>query len=269
MERARAVNPSFAITPQNAGALLEVCRRLEGIPLAIELAASRVRMLGVEQLAEWLATHIRLLASHDPTVQARLQTLENTIRWSYDLLTPAERDLFDRLSVFAGGWSLEAMEAVGGGSCVESDKLLDVLERLIDKSLVQYDDAPDRPPRYRVLEPLRQFGRDRLRERGELTAASERHVEFFLGLFEQAEQVFVKNGVTLAWLSRLSTEQDNLRVALRWLIGRERSTERNVWQELRAGSGSIEATWPKAGAGLRRRSHWIQWRANLTSGEGT
>jgi len=199
--------------------VLELCRRLDGIPLAIELAASRVGAFGLEQLLERLATDARLLPSKDRTAVRRQRTLDDTIRWSYDLLTPGEQALFERLSVFAGGWTLEAMEAVVAAEGSGGSALLEVLERLIDKSLVQVDDAPGRPRRYRLLEPLRQFARDRLEERGEGAGASARHAAFFLELFEVAEQEFLEQYATPDLVSRLDHELGNLRVALRWLIG--------------------------------------------------
>jgi non-specific serine/threonine protein kinase len=142
VERAQAFQPDFSATAHNTPALLEVCRRVDGIPLAIELAASRVGVLSVEEIAERLRTHFRFLSSRDPAVQTRQQTLERTIRWSHDLLTQTERHLFDRLSVFAGGCSFEAMESVVGNAAVNGDDLLDVLHRLIDKSLVVVDHPP-------------------------------------------------------------------------------------------------------------------------------
>jgi non-specific serine/threonine protein kinase len=216
VERARAVQPNFAVTPRNAAALLEVCQRLEGIPLAIELAASRAGVLALEQIAERLTSHFRLLSSRDPTVAARQQTLERTIAWSYELLTAPEQRLFDRLSVFAGGWSLEAMESVASGDYLERDDLLDVLQRLVDKSLVLADHVPD-PPRYRMLETLRQFGQARLHEDGAAPAARERHATFYLGLAEEAEHELLTDADRV-WLRRLEAEHDNLRSALRWLI---------------------------------------------------
>jgi predicted ATPase/transcriptional regulator with XRE-family HTH domain len=139
IERARAIQPGLAVSPHNATAVLEICERLEGIPLAIELAASRVGAFGPEQLVERLSTDARLLISKDRTTAKRQQTLENTIQWSYDLLTPEEQSMFDRLSVFAGGWTLESMEAIAGNDD-PGVELLVVLERLVDKSMVQVDD---------------------------------------------------------------------------------------------------------------------------------
>jgi predicted ATPase len=131
VERARAAQPSFGLSPETAPGVLEICERLEGIPLAIELAASRIGAFGLEQLAERLATDARLLISKDRTAVVRQQTLENAMQWSYYLLTPEEQALFERVSVFAGGWTLESMEAVAGEHELGLDWLV-VLERLID-----------------------------------------------------------------------------------------------------------------------------------------
>jgi non-specific serine/threonine protein kinase len=219
LERARAVQPGFVVTPQNAAALLEICRRVEGIPLAIELAASRIGVLGLEQISERLGSHFRLLASRDPTIESRQQTLDKTIRWSYELLTPEERTLFDRLSVFAAGCSLDAIEAIAGDETLGNDNLLDLLHRLIDKSLVNMERMLDGRARYRMLEPLRQFGRDRLDERRELRTTQHRHAAFFIELFEHAElELDRKGGPDRAWLARIDPEGDNLRAALRFLI---------------------------------------------------
>ncbi len=218
VERARAIQPDFVATRQNLPTLLGVCQRVDGIPLAIELAASRIKVLGLEQIAERLGEQLQFLTSRDPTIEARQQTLETTIWWSYNLLTPDEQSLFDRVSVFAGGWSLDAMEAVARGDVGDRHRLLDVLERLIDKSLVLADAVYDRPRRYRLLEPVRQFARDRLHERSEARATQDRHAAFFLELFERAEQVGTTVGPTPAWPILLDPEQDNLRLALRWYI---------------------------------------------------
>ncbi len=223
IERARSVQPGFAVTLRNGPALVELCQRVDGIPLAIELAASRVGVLGLEQIAQRLAGRFRLLASHDPTVEPRQQTLERTIRWSYDLLTAAERSLFDRLSVFTGGWSLDAMEAVAGGPTTGSgDELIDVLHRLIDKSLVLVYQPDEGQIRYRLLEPVRQFAHDRLVEMGDLHSTQQRHAAFFTAWFEEEDAAIrVGKGPAPGWLNRADLEQENLRVALRWLIGQK------------------------------------------------
>src|ERR1051326_1975176 len=246
VERARAVQPSFAVTPRNAASLLEVCRCLEGIPLAIELAARRVNVLALEQMAERLARHFGILSSNDPTVATRQQTLEKTIQWSYDLLTPTEQVLFDRLSVFAGGWSLEAMEAVAGSDIPDGDSLLDLLARLIDKSLVVAD--TDTQARYHFLEPLRQFGQKRLQERHEFDATHERHAAFFLDQFEKVWEAFIKTGSAAPWLS---PDLDNVRTALRWLMVKRHADRA---QRLAAASG---VTWLALGDPAEGR-RWLE-----------
>jgi predicted ATPase/transcriptional regulator with XRE-family HTH domain len=218
IERARAIQTGFAMTPDNASAIQDICQRLDGIPLAIELAASRVGVFGLEHLAERLASDARLLISKDRTVASRQQTLENAIQWSYELLTREEQFVFDRLSVFAGGWTLEAMEAVVGNNDLAVE-LLVALEHLVDKSLVQVDDAAGHARRYWLLEPLRQFACNRLEQRGEVATIHERHAAFFLEVFEQAEQEFLLQFATPGLLNRMDRDIGNLRVALRWLIG--------------------------------------------------
>jgi predicted ATPase len=163
-----------------------------------------------------------LLTSRDPTVVSRQQTLERTIRWSYDLLTPEERTVFDQLSVFVGGWSLGAVEAVVAlDGVTSSDGMLDILQRLIDKSLVLVDRPSEGPTRYHLLEPLRQFAHDRLEETGEGSATCQRHAEWFLALFEEAEpEIVLKAGPDPAWIGRMDPDFDNLRAALRSLITR-------------------------------------------------
>src|SRR5262249_29799344 len=178
---------------------------------ALELAASRVSVFGPEQLAERLVTDARFLISKDRTAVKRQQTLESTIQWSYDLLAPEEQSLFDRLSVFAGGWTLEAMEAVTGNN-LRALELLVVLERLVDKSMVQVDDAPGHARRYRLLEPLRQFAHNRLEQRGEVATTHERHAAFILELFEDAEKEFLEQFATPRLVSQMDSELGNLRV---------------------------------------------------------
>src|SRR4029077_11837537 len=154
-DRARSSQDTFALTQTNAPAVVQVCRRLDGIPLAIELAAARVKALPVEKLNERLDDMFRLLTGGSRTALPRQQTLRALIDWSYDLLSEPERALMRRLSVFAGGWTLEAAEAVGG------EEGLDLLTALTEKSLVQYEGGAGEV-RYRLLETVRQYGRGRL-----------------------------------------------------------------------------------------------------------
>ena len=222
LERARAVRPEFEPTRQNMATLAQVCRRLDGLPLAIELAAARLKILAVEQLAERLGSHFRVLVSRDRTAPTRQKTLQATIEWSYDLLSDREQGLFDRLSVFAGGCTLEAAEAIGGDDDLDGSEVLDLLERLVDKSLVLAEVSANGPARYRLLETLRQYGQERLMERGESDATRQRHASHFLALTEASELPLLTSADG-AWVRRLDAEQDNIRAALHWLIDKGES----------------------------------------------
>lgn len=213
---ARAATGIFVLTPQNAPAVLQICRQLDGIPLAMELAAARVRALTPEQIAARLNDRFHLLHSTS-TVLSRRQTLRGTIDWSCDLLSPTERSLLYRLSVFAGGWSLEAVEAVCGEPMAATDQdAFTTLLQLVDKSLVVVDDTPT-GRRYRLLETLRQYGQEHLQESGEKEATQERHYLWCLQLVEDA-----RRGPIAQYQKQIEAEQDNLRVALRWAEGSER-----------------------------------------------
>ncbi len=222
VERARSRLPAFDLTPENAREVVEVCRKLEGIPLAIELATARVTVLSVQQIAQKLKDPLGLLTAGGRTVAARHQTLRATLKWSYELLSEPERRLFERLSVFVGGWTLEAAEVVGAVPSVETERVLDLLSRLVDKSLVVAEDGGEGSLRYRMLEPVRQYGRERLEERREAEAVLGKHAAFFLALAEEAESE-LKGPRQVLWLKRLDREQGNLRAAMRWLLGRGES----------------------------------------------
>lgn len=231
-ERAGFRQPSFALTERNAPTVARVCERLDGIPLAIELAAARVRVLTVEQIANRMDDFFRLLTGGSPTALPRQQTLQAAIDWSYDLLSERERILFRRLGVFNHGFTLEAAEAVCGDDSVGmigSEEILDLLARLADKSLilvvsVEEGDAGEvvgspvhgdvtAVHRYRMLETIRQYSLRRLAEAGEAEALRSRHRDWFLGLAERAEPE-LRGMAQAAWLKRLETEHDNLRAAL-------------------------------------------------------
>ena len=218
LERARSRLPDFELTDQNAEAVVEVCRKLDGIPLSIELATARLPVLAVEQVAARLNDSLRLLTMGGRTANARHQTLRATVEWSYELLSEAERGLFARLSVFAGGWTLEATEAVGAGQ----GDVLDLLSKLVDKSLVVAETSPvgGGALRYRMLEPVRQYGRERLEESGEIEQVRERHARYYLALAEAAEPELIGAG-QVAWLEQLETEYGNLRAALSWCLDEE------------------------------------------------
>jgi predicted ATPase/DNA-binding CsgD family transcriptional regulator len=209
-ERARRRDRAFSLTPRHVRSVAEICRRLDGIPLAIEMAAARVGTLSVEHIAERLENSLQLLTMGGRTAMPRHQTLRGTLDWSYELLSDPERGLLARLSVFAGGWTLEAAETVGGGA----EDVVDLLSRLVDKSLVVTERAGD-SVRYGMLEPIRQYAREMLEHEGLSDAVRRRHVEFYLALAEEAEPELL--GANQAeWFERLEAELDNLRAALAW-----------------------------------------------------
>ena len=212
VDRARIAQPVFALTSRNAAAVARVCRRLDGIPLAIELAAARVALLSVEQIDVRLDDMFRLLTGGSRTALPRHKTLRATMDWSYGLLSDKEQVLLRRLSVFSGGWTLDAVEAVCAHEGIEEQEVLDLLAHLVAKSLVHVDER-DSGPRYRLLETMRQYSRDLLLASGESMAVRRRHLEWFLALAEQAEPQLLGASQT-AWLDRLELEHDNLRAAL-------------------------------------------------------
>jgi predicted ATPase/class 3 adenylate cyclase/Tfp pilus assembly protein PilF len=230
VDRAVATTPEFTVTSENAPAVARVCQRLDGIPLAIELAAARVKVLTVEQIAARLDDRFRLLTGGSRTVVPRQQTLRAAIDWSYHLLSEPERVLLRSLSVFAGGWTLEAAESVCAGGSTESASILDLLTSLVDKSLVVAETQRGEA-RYRLLETIRQYGWDRLVESKEAGDVRTRHRDWYLDLAERAEPKF-RGPEQLAWLERLETENDNLRTALEWSKAEEGRAE--AWLRLAA-----------------------------------
>jgi predicted ATPase/class 3 adenylate cyclase/DNA-binding XRE family transcriptional regulator len=221
VERAVAMRPDFALTESNAATVADVCRRLDGIPLAIELAAARVRALSVEQLAARLDDRFRLLSGSSRTALPRQQTLKATIDWSFDLLSGAEQRALRRLAVFSGGCGLEAAEAICAEDDQEANGVLELLTRLSDKSLVLVEEH-EGESRYRLLETIRQYGRDRLVEAGEAVAVRDRHRDWALAVAECAEPLLWGREQE-RWLARLEVEHDNLRAALDWTIDTEQT----------------------------------------------
>lgn len=215
IERATVAQLAFRLTAANAPAVAAICAQLDGIPLALELAAARVRTLTVEAIAERLADRFKLLVSQDRTVLPRQRTLRALIDWSYDLLSDAEKTLFARLSVFAGGWTLEAAEAVGAGGEIESADVLDLLARLVEKSLVRMDAETGR---YRMLETVKAYAREKLEARGEREGAVERHLQFFVG-FSKLARPHLRGPEQRAWMRQVEVEHDNLSVAHSACIG--------------------------------------------------
>ncbi len=217
IDRAVAVQQNFKVTNANAPAVAQICYRLDGIPLAIELAAARVKALSVEQIAARLDDRFRLLTGGSRTALPRHQTLQALIDWSYDLLSEVERVLLRRLSVFAGGWTLEATEAVCAGDGIEADDVLDLLTHLVDKSLVLVEERNEEA-RYRMLDTIQQYAREKVLESGEAARVRARHLDFFLKVAEEAESE-LRSVAQLMWLNRLEAEHDNLRAALGWTQG--------------------------------------------------
>jgi non-specific serine/threonine protein kinase len=214
--RASEVKTGFALDEGNAAAVAQICHRLDGIPLAIELAAARVKVLPPEEILKRLDNRFRLLGSSKKTGLPHHQTLKALIDWSYDQLTEPEQTLLRRLSLFAGGWTLDAAEAVCGGDDIDEWEILDHISSLVDKSLAEVDAESGRETgkaRYRMLETIREYAREQVREKDEGSGVLERHRDFFLALAEECEPGLTGREQSKC-LSRLSAEHDNLRLAL-------------------------------------------------------
>ena len=248
VDRAQTAFHGFSLTEENAGAIAEICRRLDGIPLAIELAAARVRMLSPDQIRGKLNDRFRLLTGASKTALPRHQTLRATIQWSYDQLSPAEQRLFHLLSVFAGGWTLESAARVSGEDADEFE-VLDLLSHLVDKSLVLVDRERGNELRYGVLETVRQYAQERLAETDEAQPARRRHFREFRALAERAYgERFIREE---KWAAVLETEHDNLRSARDFV----RSSDNESYLEL---AGTLAWFW-------QARSHLLEGREHLTA----
>ncbi|MBK6337020.1 MAG: tetratricopeptide repeat protein [Betaproteobacteria bacterium] len=209
VDRARAAQPAFAVNERNVAAVVDICHRLDGIPLAIELAAARVRSIPVETIAARLKDSFRLLRTGDATVLPRQRTLRVLIDWSVDLLAETERRLLRRLSIFAGGWTLEAAESVGAGDGIDAGDVLELLSALVEKSLVVMDAEGER---YRLLETVRQYAQERLQEAGEAVSVRDRHLAFYLA-FAEAAQPELAGPEQGRWMARLDVDHENLLAA--------------------------------------------------------
>ena len=218
VERARGRDPSFSLGPHNARAVAGICGRLEGIPLAIELAAARVGTLSLNQISKRLGSSLDLLTRGGRTAEPRQRTLRGALDWSHDLLSEPEKILFRRLSVFAGGWTLTSAEKVTSGEQVEEGEILELLFGLVEKSLALAEEHGDGRVRYRMLEPIKQYAREKLGDEGE--TVRRRHADFFLALAEQA-QPELRGPQDRAWLERLEREHDNMRAALSFALESE------------------------------------------------
>jgi predicted ATPase len=262
IDRALAVRPTFRVTDANAPAVAQICRRLDGIPLAIELAAARVRVLPPGQLLARLEDRFRLLTGGGRTALERHRTLRAAVDWSYDLLTAQEKTLFNRLAVFAGGWTLEAAEAVCAGDGIESSEVLELVTHLADKSLLVVDEQPDGTARYRLLETLRQYARERLAARGEADRIAGEHAAYYLGLAAEVLHEGNRSDRRDAQVGGLRPEFDNLRAALRSCVARG-DTARG-WQ-LGAVLGDLWSYWSYFGHPTEGRARLAELMALPTS----
>ena len=216
LERAQAVRSDFSLNPQNADSIAEIVLRLDGIPLALELAAARIRMLSVEQIAERLNDRFRLLTGGRRTALPRQQTLQALIDWSWNLLDETEQVLLRRLSVFSGGWSLEAAQAVAGFDPLDEFDVFDGLEQLINKSLVTVQHPPEGEARYGMLESIRQYAQIKLFEAEEGETLRDRHTDYFVALVDLYNQHSL-GPEFYTWFNRFALEADNLRTVMEWI----------------------------------------------------
>ncbi|HEY3312784.1 MAG TPA: tetratricopeptide repeat protein [Anaerolineales bacterium] len=245
-ERARAARSDFALKAESIRAVASICSQLDGLPLAIELIAARVKTLSIEQIAARLDDRFALLTSGSRIAPSRQQTLHATLDWSYELLTGTERELFRQLSVFVGGFTLEALESV---ALLDSNQsILDALSRLVDKSLLLVEQQDQ--TRYRFLEPIRQYARDKLNETRESNLIQDRHLNYYLRVAEQAEPHLFDAGQQ-DWKDRLESDHDNLQVALAW------SLESNQIEAGLKMAGALAWFWHSKGH-LSEGSLWLE-----------
>ena len=250
IERAQAVKPDFAVDNANAPALAEICHRLDGLPLAIELAAARVRMLSPQAMLARLEQRLPMLTGGARDAPERQRTLRDTIAWSYDLLEPDEQVLFRRLAVFVGGATFEAVEAVAN-----PDGDLDVfggLERLLEHSLLRQEEGPEGEPRFTMLETIREFGLEQLAQNDEETEARNRHVVLFQALIENSDEE-LSGPDQSSWFARLDADHDNLQLAMSGCAHMNR-VRRCAARKPLGGSGRFAGICPRAGGGFSESS---------------
>ena len=251
VERARAVKPAFEINDENAGTIVEICRRLDGLPLAIELAAARIRLLPPAAILDRIANRLPVLVGGASDLPTRQQTLHAAIDWSYDLLEAPEARLFERLAVFAGGWTIEAAEDVCNPGAELGIDTLDGLTSLADKSLIQPMPTDDSEPRFGMLQVIREFAAEKLDVGADETEIRRRHALHVLALAEAAGPE-LRSSALRTWQHRLRAEQENVRAALRWATdGGDVTVGLRIagaiwdywhyWAELREGARWLEA----------------------------
>jgi tetratricopeptide (TPR) repeat protein len=270
VDTARGANPAFELTDDNANDVAEICRRLDGLPLAIELAAARVRLLPISSLLARLEDRFSVLKSGLRDAPDRHRTLWDTITWDYELLTPAEQALFVRLGVFVGSFALEGAESVAPTSAPDEADVLDLLDSLVGKSLVRADPAELDEPRFSMLETIREYARERLLRSEEYTAVFAAHARFYVEIAPKAHAA-LRSPDHGPWQRRIVEEHDNIRAALRWADENDHEAEAllcvYLWEfwsttgHLLEGLGLIEG----ALAHVRERS---QRRADLLEAAG-
>ncbi len=257
VERARNVRPDFQLTEADATAVVAICARLDGLPLAIELAAARCRLFAPEALLALLDRRLALLSDGPRDLPARQQTLRAEIGWSYDLLAPADQQLFRQLSVFAGGWTLTAVEAIATANpqVAGRSNVLDGLASLVEHSLVRRAEGSPGIPRFTMLETIREYALEQLVVSGEADPIQERHADYYVMLAESAEPE-LRGPQQDVWLERLEAEHDNLRAALDWCL----RIRDEPCEPIAAGADSQSA--PQSGAMLGLRlagALWLYW----------
>ena len=281
VERAQAAQSSFTLTENNASAVAQICQRLDGLPLAIELAAARVKMLPPQAILARLTDRLKLLTGGAQDLPARQQTLRNTLDWSYSLLNTHEKTLYSRLAVFVGGFTLEDAEAV-----CNLENTLDILEgiaSLVNNSLLRQEASTGSDPRFRMLETVREYALERLFESGEMPGLQQSHAHYYIGIILNEATLGIMSRESTAWLNRLEREHDNIQAALEWCLttptGRELAlsvlatltwfwyrrgflNEGRIWTErLLAASG--EEPKPIWAAALQMNSRMAMWRGDL------
>jgi predicted ATPase/class 3 adenylate cyclase len=258
VERAQAVRPGFRLTDRNARAVAEICARLDGLPLAIELAATRTKVLAPEEMLPRLRQRLAILTAGARTLPDRQRTLRDAIAWSYDLLGDAEQRLFARLTVFTGGWTLAAAAAVCDPEELGLDPL-DGLTSLVDQSLVRRTTPPGGQPRFAMLETIREFGQERLRAGGDHDPVLARHADWFLDLAVEAEPHLTAEDQG-EWLDRCDAEHANLRAALRWAIDAGQA------QRAQEAAGALWRFWLQRGH-LHEGRRWLEEVLALPEGQ--
>ncbi|HUG16847.1 MAG TPA: TIR domain-containing protein [Thermomicrobiales bacterium] len=246
VQRARSVKTGFDLTPENADAVIAICRRLDGLPLAIELAAARTRLLPPQALVDRLTDPLRFLTGGARDLPDRQRTMRDTVRWSYELLTPSEQRLLQRLSVFVGGWTLETGEAVVNADNDLGIDLLDGLASLMDKSLIVQSEQPEGAVRFAMLVMIREFGVEQLAASGDINAVERAHAATFLRLAKKANEHLL-SADRAQWLEQLEVELGNLRVALAWSLRADPATNLEL-------AGSLSWFWYLRGYFLEGRA---------------